>query len=71
MHTVEYLRENLIHIKQDSIRLNKIVEYPDISLLIRKALPALDNVIVDIRVKNKENTYTINAIDDKYTKIHT
>ena len=61
----------MIFIINDSNRLNKIVALLSINLPMRKKLPILGEVTVDIRQKNEEDITNVDVMNAKYSKIHT
>ena len=69
-HSIEYFREHLIHIIQDSISLNKTVKPSSISLPMQKELPTLGNVTIDIRAKNEEYIQNKTRMNNKCIEVH-
>ena len=54
-HSVEHLREHLIHIIMDGEANSRPFENPDIAVAQRKSLPTLGNLTVDVRAKEEED----------------
>ena len=63
--SVDYLKEHLIHIILDSSLKGLEVTKPTIDALMRKALPVLGDMTVDIRMKIDEDVQQLSMLEDK------